>query len=96
MAGDGIILERQEAPAPIHHQTVDRPKVYVCADDPRQAHNWARENKPGHLPKIYSNASEIGPRGLMLPDDTPVFVLGEMPQHIREAWALTGGKLVYV
>lgn len=96
MADDGIILERQDAPTPVHHQHVDRPTVYVCADEARQAHEWARRNKPDHLSKVFSNASEIGPRGLLLPDGTPVFVLGEMPQHVREEWAKTGAKLVYL
>lgn len=96
MGSRGVILERAEAPREVVHQRVDRPPVYVCADTKEQALVWARRNKPDHLPKTFSNASAIGPRGLLLSDDTPVFVLGEMPQHVRESWHLTGGRLVFL
>lgn len=96
MADEGVILQRAEAPREVVHDRVDRPPVYVCADTKLQAFQWAARNKPDHLPKTFNNASEIGPRGLHLSDGTPVFVLGEMPQHIREAWHLTGGNLVFL
>jgi hypothetical protein len=96
VGSQGVILERAEAPRDVVHQRVDRPPVYVCADTKAQALDWARRNKPDHLPKAFNNSSEIGPRGLMLSDGEPVFVLGEMPQHIRESWHRTGGNLVFL
>lgn len=95
MAADGVYLERDERVAPVHHQTTGREPVYVLANTRERAASWARQNKPGMLPKCFSAASVLGPRGLYIPD-VPVFVVDEIPQHVREAWAPTGCKLVYL
>lgn len=96
MADERTILVQGQAPKAVVHERVDRPAVYVVAETKKVAWDWARDNKPDHLPKCFSVASEIGPRGLLLSDDTPVFVVGEMPEYIRDSWRMTGGRLVFV
>lgn len=84
-----------DEPAPVHYPNRDVPVVHVLADNRARALEWARVNKPRALAKTYSTASEIGPRGLHIPDE-PVFVLDAIPEHVRAAWLVTRCKLVYV
>lgn len=69
--------------------------VYVVARDRRRGQQWARQNKPSQVPKVFSTMSEIGPRGLRI-RDVPVYVLDPMPQDIRDSWLRTGGRLIYL
>lgn len=71
------------------------PYVYVVAVDPGRAREWARINKPQCIPRICSADSRNVTRGLWIPDE-PVYVLDDIPQPIREQWALTGANLIYV
>lgn len=76
---------------------MSRPEaVYVVAVDAGAARDWVHRNKPAHEAKVFHPDSSIGPRGLQLSDGTPVYVFDWPSTAVREAWAMTGGRLVHV
>lgn len=74
---------------------MDAELVYVVADDQRYGKRWAAEHKPRMFPRVFSSASTAGTQGLYL-KDVPVYVVSEIPPHVREAWQKTGANLVYL